>query len=47
MTELLAPAGNMDCFNAAVSGGADAIYLGGDQYGARAFADNFSDFFSF
>ncbi|MCR5337375.1 MAG: U32 family peptidase [Lachnospiraceae bacterium] len=43
MTELLAPAGNMDAFHAALSGGADAVYMGGRQYGARAFADNFSE----
>ena len=39
--ELLAPAGNMDALRAAVNNGADAIYLGGDQFGARAFAGNF------
>ena len=33
----------MDCLMAAISAGADAVYLGGMQYGARAFADNFSD----
>lgn len=41
-TELLAPAGDMDCFYAAVSAGADAVYLGGEEYGARAYASNFS-----
>lgn len=41
--ELLAPAGNMDCFYAAIHAGADAVYLGGNKYGARAFADNFSE----
>lgn len=40
--ELLAPAGNFACFRAALNAGADAIYLGGEQYGARAYADNFS-----
>lgn len=40
--ELLAPAGNFACFRAAVNAGADAVYLGGEQYGARAYADNFS-----
>lgn len=40
--ELLAPAGDMDCFMAAVNAGADAIYLGGEEYGARAYASNFS-----
>ena len=40
--ELLAPAGDMDCFMAAVNAGADAVYLGGEEYGARAYASNFS-----
>lgn len=39
--ELLAPAGNMEAFYGAINAGADAIYLGGDKYGARAYADNF------
>lgn len=41
-TELLAPAGNFACFRAAVNAGADAVYLGGEKFGARAYADNFS-----
>lgn len=40
--ELLAPAGDMTCFRAAVSAGADAVYLGGEAYGARAYASNFT-----
>lgn len=40
--ELLAPAGDMACFKAAINAGADAIYLGGEEYGARAYASNFS-----
>ena len=40
--ELLAPAGDMACFKAAVNAGADAVYLGGEEYGARAYASNFS-----
>ncbi len=40
--ELLAPAGSPDAFYGAVHAGADAIYLGGDKFGARAYADNFS-----
>lgn len=40
--ELLAPAGNYECFLAAVKAGADAVYLGGVKFGARAYADNFS-----
>lgn len=39
--ELLAPAGNMECLIAAVKNGADAIYVGGKKFGARAFAQNF------
>ena len=40
--ELLAPAGSKDAFNAAINNGADAIYLSGNNYGARAYADNFT-----
>ena len=40
--ELLAPAGKFDCFNAAVNAGADAIYLAGKEFGARASAENFT-----
>lgn len=40
--ELLAPAGNYDALLGAVNAGTDAVYLGGEQYGARAYADNFS-----
>lgn len=40
--ELLAPAGNLEKLKMAVIYGADAIYLGGEEYGLRAFADNFS-----
>lgn len=39
--ELLAPAGNYDAFLGALNAGADAVYLGGDRFGARAYADNF------
>ena len=41
--ELLSPAGNMECLNAAIKAGCDAVYLSGKMYGARAFAGNFSD----
>ena len=41
--ELLAPAGNMQSLYAAISAGADAVYLSGKKYGARAYAINFSD----
>lgn len=40
--ELLAPAGDFSCFQAAINAGADAVYLGGDKFGARAYANNFS-----
>ena len=43
MKELLSPAGNMKCFLLAVHSGADAIYIGGKLFGARAYAGNFSD----
>ena len=41
--ELLAPAGNYEAFLGAIHAGADAVYLGGEKYSARAYADNFSD----
>ena len=41
--ELLAPAGNMECLKTALYFGADAVYMAGQSYGLRAFADNFSD----
>lgn len=40
--ELLAPAGSIQCFYAAMNAGADAVYLGGERFGARAYADNFN-----
>ena len=40
--ELLAPAGNKEAFIGAINAGADAVYLGGEKYSARAYADNFS-----
>ncbi len=40
MVELLAPAGSLDSLKAAVSAGADAVYIGGSRFGARAYADN-------
>jgi putative protease len=43
MIELLAPAGNREAFTAAVNSGADAVYMGGRQFGARAYAANFDD----
>lgn len=41
--EILAPVGSMDALRAAVCAGADAVYLGGNRFGARAFADNFDE----
>ena len=41
--EILAPAGAMECLRAAVAAGADAIYLGGTKFGARAYAQNLSE----
>ena len=42
-TELLLPAGKFESLKAAVANGADAVYLAGSRYGARAGAGNFSD----
>ena len=42
-TELLAPAGSMEALKAAVSAGADAVYLGGAAFGARAYAKNLDE----
>ena len=41
LPELLAPAGDFECLLAAVKGGADAVYVGGRSFGARAYAKNF------
>ena len=41
MTELLAPAGNMEALIAAIANGCDAVYLGMQKFGARAYSDNF------
>ena len=40
MVELLAPAGSYESLKAAVKAGADAVYIGGSMFGARAYADN-------
>ena len=42
LPELLAPAGSRMAFLGAISAGADAVYLGGEKFGARAYAENFS-----
>ena len=41
MSELLAPAGSMDALKAAVANGCDAVYLGMQSFGARAYSSNF------
>ena len=41
--ELLAPAGSLDTLKAVCEAGADAVYLGGGQFGARAYAKNFTE----
>lgn len=41
--ELLAPAGDMECFRAAINAGADAVYMAGKSFGARANANNFTE----
>ena len=38
--ELLAPAGSFESLRAAVNAGADAVYMGGTRFGARAYAEN-------
>lgn len=41
--EILAPAGNMDALKAAIAAGCDAVYLGGNMFGARAYSNNFDN----
>ena len=41
--ELLAPAGVKESFYAAVNSGANAVYLGGKNFSARQYSENFSD----
>lgn len=41
--EILAPAGSYESMRAAFNAGADAVYIGGRQFGARAYADNTTD----
>lgn len=41
--ELLAPAGNAEGFYGALHAGADAVYLAGESFGARAYAENFTE----
>lgn len=40
--EILAPVGNFDMLYAAISAGANAVYLAGPNFGARAYAENFT-----
>lgn len=40
--EILAPAGSYETFKAVINAGADAVYLAGNKFGARAYANNFS-----
>ncbi len=42
-SELLIPVGNMECLHAAINNGADAVYLGGKKFGARAYSNNFDE----
>ena len=42
LPELLAPAGSFTHLKAVIKAGADAVYMGGHQFGARAYADNLS-----
>lgn len=41
--ELLAPAGNFEIFKGVIESGADAVYVGGSMFGARAYANNFTE----
>lgn len=41
--ELLAPAGSFEILKAVIEAGADAVYVGGSKYGARAYANNFTE----
>ena len=41
--ELLVPAGDMACLKQAVMNGADAVYGGCQNFGARKFAKNFTN----
>ena len=41
--EILAPAGSMESLFAAINKGADAVYLGGNKFSARAYASNFDN----
>lgn len=41
--EILSPAGSYESLKAAIAAGADAVYIGGTRFGARAYADNLTE----
>ena len=41
--EILAPAGSFESMKAAIAAGADAVYIGGSRFGARAYANNLEE----
>lgn len=41
--ELLAPAGNLEILKGVIESGADAVYVGGSMFGARVYANNFTE----
>ena len=41
--EILSPSGSLESFYAAIEAGCDAVYLAGKMFGARSFANNFTD----
>ncbi|MCQ2609700.1 MAG: U32 family peptidase, partial [Lachnospiraceae bacterium] len=41
--ELLSPAGSLDSVKAAINAGCDAVYMGGEKFGARAYAESVSE----
>lgn len=41
--ELFAPAGNLEILKGVIESGADAVYVGGSMFGARAYANNFTE----
>lgn len=41
--EILSPAGSYESLKAAIAAGADAVYVGGRRFGARAYANNLDE----
>ena len=41
--EILSPAGSYESLKAAIAAGADAVYVGGSRFGARAYANNLTE----